>query len=150
MLFRSNKAMHAKHEQLVKYLVKKTKLEVPDSIVQQQTRNAMYDIAQQRMMMGATQEQIGEQQGDILKEAQDRAHENVKLRYIGLGIAKELELDASDIEIDEEIASMAVRQQKDARALRKEMEDDDSIDSVGEQICFNKALDYMLENAKIK
>ena len=145
-----NKAMHAKHEQLVKYLVKKTKLEVPDSIVQQQTRNAMYDIAQQRMMMGATQEQIGEQQGDILKEAQDRAHENVKLRYIGLGIAKELELDASDIEIDEEIASMAVRQQKDARALRKEMEDDDSIDSVGEQICFNKALDYMLENAKIK
>jgi len=97
-----------------------------------------------------TQEQIGEQQEEILKEAQERALENVKLRYIGLGIAKELEMDASETEIDEEIASMAIRQRKDARALRKEMEDDDTIDSVGEQIRFNKALDYMLENAKIK
>ena len=145
-----NKALNAKHEQLVKYLVKKAKIDVPESIVQQQTRNMMYDIAQRRMMMGMTQEQIGEQQEDILKEAQERALENVKLRYIGLGIAKELEMDASENEIDEEIASMAIRQQKDARALRKEMEDDDTIDSVGEQIRFNKALDYMLENAKIK
>ncbi|RKX47059.1 MAG: trigger factor [Verrucomicrobia bacterium] len=145
-----NKALGAKHEQLVKYLVKKTKLDVPESIVQQQTRNTMYDIAQQRMMMGVTQEQIGEQQEDILKEAQDRALENVKLRYIGLGIAKELEMNASDIEIDEEIATLAIRQQKDARTLRKEMEKDDTIDSIGEQIRFNKALDYMLENAKIK
>ena len=82
--------------------------------------------------------------------AQERAQENVKLRYIGLGIAKELELDASDVEVNEEIASMAVRQQKDARTLRKEMEENDTIDSIGEQIRFNKALDYMLENAKIK
>ncbi len=145
-----HKNLNAKHEQIIKYLVKKTKLDVPESIVQQQSRNAMYDIAQQRMMMGMTQEQIGEQQKDIFKEAQERALENVKLRYIGLGIATELELDASEIEIDEEIASMAIRQQKDARSLHKEMEENDTLDSVGEQIRFNKALDYMLENAKIK
>jgi len=144
------KSLTAKHEQIIKYLIKKTKLDVPESIVQQQTRNTMYDIAQQRMMMGMTQEQIGEQQEEILKEAQERALENVKLRYIGLGIATELELDASEVEIDEEIASMAIRQRKDARALRKEMEENDTLDSVGEQIRFNKALDYMLENAKIK
>jgi len=145
-----NKDLNAKHEQLIKHLVKKTKIDVPESIVQQQTRSVMYDLAQRRMMAGMTQEQIGEQQEDLFKEAQERALENVKLRYIGLGIARELEMDASENEIDEEIASMAIRQQKDARALRKEMEDDDTIDSVGEQIRFNKALDYMLENAKIK
>ncbi len=145
-----NKALNAKHEQIIKYLIKKTKLEVPESVVQQQTRNAMYDIAQQRMMMGMTQEQIGEQQEEILKEAQKRAAENVKLRYIGLGIAKELELDASDLEIDEEISAIAIRQQKDARVLRKEMEENGTIEGLGDQVRFNKALDYMLENAKIK
>jgi trigger factor len=145
-----NKDLSAKHEQLIKYLVKKTKLDVPESIVQQQTRSVMYDLAQRRMMTGMTHEQIGEQQEDLFKEAQERALENVKLRYIGLGIAKELEMDASENEIDEEIASMAIRQQKDARALRKEMEDDNTVDSVGEQIRFNKALDYMIGNAKIK
>ena len=145
-----SKSLKAKHEQIIKYLIKKTKIDVPESIVQQQIRNTMYDIAQQRMMRGMTQEQIGEQQEDILKEAEERALENVKLRYIGLGIATELELNASEVEIDEEIASMAIRQRKDARALRKEMEENDTFDSVGEQIRFNKALDYMLENAKIK
>lgn len=142
--------LNAKHEQIIQYLVKKTKLDVPESIVQQQTRNMMYDMAQRRMMMGATQEQIGEQQEEIFKEAQERALENVKLRYIGLGIATELGMEASGSEINEEIASMAIRQRKDARTLRKEMEENDTIGSVGEQIRFNKALDYMLENAKIK
>ena len=145
-----NMALGQKHDQIVKYLVKKAKLDVPESIVQQQTRNIMYDIANQRMQMGQTQEQIAEQQEQIAKEAQERAVENVKLRYIGLGIAKELEFDASEVEIEEEIATMAIRQRKDAQELRKEMEKDDSLDTVGEQIRFNKALDYMVENAKIK
>jgi len=145
-----NIALGKKHDQIVKFLIKKTKLEVPESIVQQQTRTVMYDIAQQRMMTGQTQEQIGEQQEDILKEAQERALENVQLRYIGLGIATELKYEASDMEIDEEIASMAIRERKDARTLRKEMEENDSLASIGEQIRFNKALDYMVENAKIK
>ena len=145
-----NKALNAKHEQIIEYLIKKTKIDVPESVVQQQTRNTMYDIAQQRMMMGMTQEQIGEQQEEILKEAEKRAIENVKLRYIGLGIAVEEGMNASDVEIDEEIAAMAIRQRKDARALRKEMEENDTLSSVGEQIRFNKALDFMLENAKVK
>ncbi|MBN2161737.1 MAG: trigger factor [Pontiellaceae bacterium] len=145
-----NATLGMKHEQIVGYLLKETTLEVPESIVQQQTRNMMYDIAQRRMMAGATQEQIAEQQQEILQEAQDQALENVKLRYIGLGIASELELDASANEIDEEIATMAIRQRKDARELRKEMEKNGTIGSVGEQIRFNKALDYMVEKAKIK
>jgi trigger factor len=144
------RALNAKHEQIIRHLIKKTKLDVPDSVVKEQTRNAMYDIAQQRMMMGMTQEQIGEQREDILKEAEKRGLENVKLRFIGLGIAKELEMEASEAEIDEEIAKMAIRQRKDARALRKEMEENDTLEGVSEQIRFNKALDFMVENAKVK
>ncbi len=145
-----NVALGQKHDQIVQFLIKKTKLDVPDSVVQTQTRNVMYDIMNHRMQMGQTQEQITEQQEEIAKEAQERALENVKLRYIGLGIAKELEFEASEAEIEEEIATMAIRQRKDAQALRKEMEENDSLDNVGEQIRFNKALDYMVENAKIK
>jgi trigger factor len=145
-----NMALGKKHEQIVEYLISKTELEVPESVVQQQARNVMYEMAQQRMMAGQTQEQLAEQQADLFAEAQTRALENVKLRYIGLGIASDLELEATGNEIDEEIATMAIRQRRDARELRQEMEKNDSIPSVGEQIRFNKALDYMLENAKIK
>jgi len=145
-----NQALNSKHEQIVKYLIKKTKLDVPESIVAQQTRNIVYDIANQRIAMGMTEAQVGEQKEEILKEAQTRSEENVRLRYIGLAIAKELEFKASESEIAEEIASMAIQQRKDARTLRKEMEENNTIDSISEQVLFNKALDYMLENAKIK
>jgi trigger factor len=145
-----NMALGKKHEQIVEYLVKKTKIEVPESVVQQQTRNVMYDIANQRMMMGQTQDMIAEQQEEIMKEAEERALENVKLRYIGLAIADAEGYEASEIEIDEEIANMAIRQRKDAQTLRAEMEQNDTLSSVGEQVRFNKALDYMVDNAKIK
>ena len=145
-----NMATGAKHQQIVDYLIKKTKIEVPESVVSSQVRNVVYDIANRRMMMGQTQEQVTEQMAEIQKEAADQALENVKLRYIGLGIAAELKYEVSEVEVDEEIATMAIQQRKDASALRKEMEENDSIDSVGEQIRFNKALDYMVENAKIK
>lgn len=145
-----NRSLNDKHEQIIQYLLKKTKLDVPESVVQQQTRNAVYDIAQQRMMMGMSREQIGEQQEDIRKEAEKRALENVRLQYIGLGIATDLGLEATAAEVDEEIAAMAVRRRKDARALRKEMEEEGTLESVSEQIRFNKALDYMLEHAKLK
>ena len=146
----ANASLGKKHEQIVEYLIKKTKLEVPESVVQQQTRNVVYDIANRRMMMGETQEAITADMDNLQKQAADQALENVKLRYIGLGIAKEQEFEASEVEIDEEIATMAIQQRKDAQALRKEMMENGSIDSVGEQIRFNKALDYMVENAKIK
>ncbi|WP_372807483.1 trigger factor [Pontiella sp.] len=145
-----NAALGKKHDQIVEYLIKKTTIEVPESVVGQQTRNVIYDIANQRMMMGATQEQITEQMEEIQQEAAGRALENVKLRYIGLGIATELGFEASEVEIDEEIATMAIRQRKDAQALRREMEENGSLSSVGEQIRFNKALDYMVEKAKTK
>ena len=77
-----NESLQKTHEQIIAFLIKKTKLDVPESAVQQQTRDVMYDLARQRMMQGASQEQIGEQQEELFKEAQERAIENVKLRYI--------------------------------------------------------------------
>ena len=144
------RALDAKYGQIADYLLKNTTLEIPESVHQRQTRNIAYDIARQRLSMGFTQEQLAEQQDELLKEAEEQARESVKLRYIGLAIAEEQELEVSENEIDDEIAAMAIRQQKDARTLRREMEKDGSIGSVAEQLRFNKALDYLLENAKIK
>ena len=145
-----NESLQKTHEQIISYLIKKTKLDIPESAVQQQTRDVMYELARQKMMQGMTQEQIGEQQEDLLKEAQERANENVKLRYIGLAIADEKSFKASENEIEEEIAKIAIQQRKDAKELRKEMIENQTYESVIDQLRFNKALNYMVENAKLK
>jgi trigger factor len=143
------RALNDKHEQIIKYLVDQAELELPESVVENQTRNMLYDIAHQRLMSGLSQDQLSDHKEEIQKEAEERAIENTKLRYIGLAIAAELGFDASDVEIDEEIANLAIRQRKDATTLRKEMEENGTLSSVSEQVRFNKALDYMVEKAKV-
>lgn len=145
-----NESLQKTHEQIIAFLIKKTKLDVPESAVQQQTREVMYDLARQRMMQGTSQEQIGEQQEELFKEAQERSIENVKLRYIGLAIADQQSFEASTSEVEEEIARIAIQQQKDAVELRKEMIENQTYGSVIDQLRFNKALNFMVENAKLK
>ena len=145
-----NESLQKTHEQIIAFLIKKTKLDVPESAVQQQTRDVMYDLARQRMVQGASQEQIGEQQEELFKEAQERAIENVKLRYIGLAIADQQSFEASTNEVEEEIARIAIQQQKDAAELRKEMIENQTYGAVIDQLRFNKALNFMVENAKLK
>ena len=145
-----NESLQKTHEQIIAFLIKKTKLDVPESAVQQQTRDVMYDLARQRMMQGASQEQIGEQQEELFKEAQERAIENVKLRYIGLAIADQQSFEASTNEVEEEIARIAIQQQKDAAELGKEMIENQTYGAVIDQLRFNKALNFMVEKAKLK
>ncbi len=145
-----NESLQKTHEQIIAFLIKKTKLDVPESAVQQQTREVMYDLARQGMMQGTSQEQIGEQQEELFKEAQERSLENVKLRYIGLAIADAQSFEASENEVEEEITRIAIQQRKDATELRKEMIENQTYGSVIDQLRFNKALNFMVENAKLK
>ena len=143
-----NEDLQEKHNQIVSYLIKKTKLDVPESVVQQQTRDIMYDLARQKMMGGLSQEDISNKQEELLLEAKDKALENVKLRFIGLAIAEEQEFTSSNSEIDQEISNIAIQQRKDPEVLRKEMIENNTFQSVSDQIKFNKAMDYMVNNAK--
>ena len=87
---------------------------------------------------------------ELFKEAQERAIENVKLRYIGLAIADQQSFEASTNEVEEEITRIAIQQQKDAAELRKEMIENQTYGAVIDQLRFNKALNFMVENAKLK
>jgi len=143
-----NEDLQEKHNQIVSYLIKKTKLDVPESVVQQQTRDIMYDLARQKMMGGLSQEDISNKQEELLLEAKDKALENVKLRFIGLAIAEEQKFTSSNSEIDQEISNIAIQQRKDPEVLRKEMIENNTFQSISDQIKFNKAMDYMVDNAK--
>ena len=143
-----NEELQEKHNQIVSYLIKKTKLDVPESIVQQQTRDTMYELARQKMMGGLSQEDISNKQEELLLEAKDKALENVKLRFIGLAIAGEQKFTSSNAEIDQEITNIAIQQRKDPEVLRKEMIENNTFQSISDQIKFNKAMDYMVDNAK--
>ena len=145
-----NKELSEKHEQIISYLLKKTKIDVPESAVQQQTREMMYTLARQKMMAGASQNDLADDQENLLNEAKEKAMENVKLKFIGLAIADEQNFTVSDNEIDAEIAQIAYQQKKKPEEVKSEMIKNSTLESVGEQIKFNKALEFMVEKSKNK
>lgn len=139
-----------KEDAVCEFLLKKTKLDVPETVVQEQTRTLMYEMARQRMMQGMTQDQVSAQSVDMMAEAKVKAEEQVKLRYIMMEIASAENLDASAEEIDEEITKIAIQQRRDASAFREELEKEGHIDDVADQIRFGKAVEFLIANAKIK
>lgn len=145
-----NKEKRRKEDVVCEYLLKKTKLDVPETAVQQQTRNLMYEMARMRMMQGMSQEQVKAQSDDMLEEAKVKGEEQVKLRYIMMAIADAENLTASEEEISEEVTKMAVQQQRDAAEYRRELEKEDQMGDVADQIRFGKAIEFLIENAKIK
>lgn len=145
-----NKEKGRQQDAICEYLLGKTKLDVPESAVKEQTRNVMYDMARERMYRGMSQEQIAAQRDDMMKEAQTKGEEQVKLRYIMMAIADEEKIETSEQEISAEVVRMAVSQRRDAAEYRKELEKEGHLESVGDQIRFGKTIELLLEKAKIK
>ena len=145
-----NAEKRRQEDTVCEFLLKKTKLDVPETAVQEQTRTLMYEMARQRMMQGMTQDQVSAQSAEMMEEAKVKAEEQVKLRYIIMSIASAENLDASDEEVDEEITKLAIQQQRDAADFRKELEKEGHIDDVADQIRFTKAIAFLIENAKTK
>jgi trigger factor len=145
-----NKEKGRQQDAICEHLLDKTKLDVPESAVKEQARNVIYDMARQRMMSGMSQEQIAAQRDDMMKEAQTKGEEQVKLRYIIMAIADAENIVVSDDEISEEVVRMAVSQRRDAAEYRKELEKEGHLESVGDQIRFGKTIELLLEKAKVK
>jgi trigger factor len=145
-----NKEKGRQQDAICDFLLEKAKLDVPESAVKEQARQVMYDMARQRMMSGMTQEQIKAQTEDMMKEAQVKGEEQVKLRYIIMAIADEERVAVTDQEISDEVVRMAVQQRRDAAEYRKELEKGGHLESVGDQIRFGKTIEFLLEKAKIK
>jgi len=103
-----------------------------------------------RMMQGMSQQQVQAQSADMMEEAKVKAEEQVKLCYIMMAIAEAENMTVSEDEISEEITKTAIQQQRDAAEFRQELEKEGHMDDVADQIRFGKAVEFLIENAKIK
>lgn len=144
------KEQSRQEDEICGFLLKKTRLDVPESAVKEQTRHVMYDLARQRMARGASREQIEAQRDDLFKEAQQKAEEQVKLRYIVAAVADAENIAVGDQEVSDEVTRLAVQQHRDAAEFRKELEKEDHLESVRDHLRFSKTVAFLLENAKIK
>jgi len=137
-------------QEIVAFLLKKTQLDLPESLVADATRHHAYDIARQNMMRGVSQDQLEADSEKILEAAGNTARDQLKLRYILHAIAEEEEINVDDREFMAFLQQMAARSYTDVNSLREKLVEKDNLDNTREDCRLEKTLDFLLNEAKIK
>lgn len=136
-------------DQLCKYLVENTKLELPADATSRQAAAALRRRYIDLMNRGVPREQI-EQNLELLQaQAGEQARNEMKLGFILDKIAKAENITVEEGEINSRIAQMAVQYGRRPERLRSELANEGALDQVAIQIAEQKTLDKLLESANI-
>lgn len=135
--------------EIVRHLLESTSLDVPESILQEETRQTVYDLVRQNQQRGVSADQIESHKEELFDSATKSATEKVKLRYILRRIAAEENITIEEQEVDARIRALAAGWGVPADKLRADMEKREALGQVREEVLMNKVLSRLLEQAVI-
>ncbi|MDD5483970.1 MAG: trigger factor [Kiritimatiellae bacterium] len=138
-----------REKEIIDYLLERTAMELPESIVQEEIRHMFASIARDRLMRGTTREQLASQKEEILALASKTSVEKVKLGYILHRIGEQEKIAAEDAEVEQEIQNMARDYRMTPDELKKELEKKDEMDALRHGIRMKKILDFLLANSVV-
>lgn len=136
--------------EIVQYLLSKVKMDVPQSIVEQEKAVMVRNIVNRIARQGASREQIESQRDTILDEASKSSEDRVKTSYILSRISEEENIGVEDSEVEARIKEMAERYGMPVEKFRAEMEKRNGLEGLRSEMKAEKTLEFLYENAKIK
>jgi trigger factor len=135
-------------------LIDSVEVELPETLVEEETQHRLRHAGEQAERMGLTLEQMLEAQGwdEARLEADSRAHAvrgiMADLVLEGVARAEDLQVDAE--ELGAEIGSLARAYGRDPKELAKQLDRTGQIVTLAGDIIRNKALDLLVERADIQ
>jgi trigger factor len=136
--------------QIVRALSDRVNFELPESLVEANTRNFVYDIVARSQQQGATKEMIDKQKDEIYSAASQGAKERVKLGFILSAIANKEGISVPDEALHSRLAIMAHEANMPADKYIKELQKNEGIYQVMEQLLHERVIDFLQEHAKIE
>ncbi len=135
--------------EIVRYLLANTQLDVPESVVAQETKNEVYDLVRQSTHGGMSSDDIEQHKEELFDAATRTATDKVKLRYVLRRIAAAEKVESTRQELDRRIARMAMEYQMPENRFRADLEKRQVMGKIEEEVRLNKTLDMLLEKAKV-
>jgi len=136
-------------EQIYKYMLDKTKFELPVSVVADQASMILQRQYMGLIQRGLSREQIDEQTEQLKASSDTQAQEQLKTYFIMDKVAEKLEVEVSEEEINGHIAQAAIQRGQRPERMREQMERDGSLEQFKLQVRDEKCVEKLLESAKI-
>ncbi|QUI21749.1 trigger factor [Vallitalea pronyensis] len=140
-----------KQEAVLEKAIENATMEIADPMIDMQTENMTQDFAQRMQQQGLTLEQYFQFTGQNMATLKDsmkvEAEKRIKSRLVLEAIVGAEAIDVSDDELKEELEKMAKMYNMSYDELAEKM-NDDYRDSIRDDIKNQKALDFIVEQAK--
>lgn len=136
-------------EQVRKYLLDKTDLELPEDVVADQSKHILQRQYSNLLMQGLKAEMIEEQMSALRAGSEEQAKGQMKVFFIMAKVAEKLEVEVSEEEINGHIAQAAVSRGRRPEKMREELSRDGSLGQFVIQIREQKCIEKLLEKAKV-
>ncbi len=144
-------AKTAKEDAVLEAIIEEAQMEIPEPMIETQTRQMAEDFARRIQSQGLSMEQYmqftGSTSESILEQMKPQALKRIQSRLVLEAVAAAEKLEASEEDYEEEVKSMAEAYQMDIDKV-KELLGENGRKQVMQDICVKKAVDFVTENAK--
>ncbi|MCK6455303.1 MAG: trigger factor [Phycisphaerae bacterium] len=136
--------------QVARYLVESTKLELPEGISRRNIDRAIVRRMVEARRRGVPQEEIVKHADELRTSAANEAIESLKLYFIMDRLAEQLGVEVSEEEINAQIAAIARQYHRRFDRVRDELAQGDGLSALYMEIRDEKCLERLLEDAEIE
>jgi len=148
---KEQEAKNQKEEAVVDAVIEEAFMEIPEAMIQTQQQQMLEDFAQRIQSQGLNVEQYmeitGMTQADLAEQMRPQALKRIQSRLVMEAVAAEEGMTATEEEVDAEIVKMAEVYRMETDKVM-ELLGEGGRKQVKEDICVNKAVDFVVQNAK--
>jgi trigger factor len=140
----------AQRNQVRKYILDNTNIELPTKMTGRQSDRVVQRRAIDLMQRGVPEAHLRANLDSLRQGASDEATRDLKLFFVLARIAEEREVEVDESELNGRIAMMAAMRGERPEKLKQQMAKDGSLQNLYLQLREQKALDTILDKAKIE
>jgi trigger factor len=146
----NNKQSRSIRNQVTDALLKQVNVELPESLVQHETRSIVYNLVSENQQRGVPKEAIEAKKDEIYANATNLAKERVKASFIFQKVAAKEGVRVEQMEIAGRLQAMAAQYQMPVEKLVKELDKAGRLGDIHAQLLTEKVIELLVQNAKVE
>lgn len=148
---KENEAKNKKEEAAIEAIINDSEMDIPDAMVETQQRQMVEEFAQRLQMQGLSLDQYFQFTGlnvqMMLDQVKPQAEKRIKSRLVLEAVAEAENFEVTEEELEKELARMGEMYQMEVEKV-KELLDDYQKDQIKKDLKVQKAVEFIVENAK--
>ncbi len=148
---KENEAKSKKEEAVIEAIINDSEMDIPDAMVETQQRQMVDEFAQRLQMQGLSLDQYFQFTGlnvqMMLEQVKPQAEKRIKSRLVLEAVAEAENFEITEEDLEKEFARMGDMYQMDVEKV-KELLGEEQKDMVKKDLKVQKAVEFIVENAK--